>query len=207
MYGLKPVPFGCGLKPVAFAGPERGHIAIRSCSGFDELDACVQLQIEPGATTRASISAQSLFSGAEGGRPGHRAFDTDGRRAAGTGGIAGRLRGLVAGREDRQQRGSRKRRFCRRSARANRNLSSFPHAGGAPGAQKRGIGVRLKLEQRREALQRNLRHMEWTFIHWRSRTLFSIFASWERSPAGMRSISMVYPHLDCRVSPDRPSRG
>jgi GNAT superfamily N-acetyltransferase len=72
------------------------------------------------------------------------------------------------------------------------------------GYRNRGLGAQLKLEQRREALKRGIRHMEWTFDPLEIKNAFSISTSWERrSHAGTRRISMVYPHLDCKVGSRR----
>ncbi len=127
-------------------------IAIRPCSGFDELEACVQLEIETWGYDLTDVLPRKAFL------------------------LAQKIGGLLIGAFD--------------SELAGASASSGPEAmvGFAlawPGMKNSeggpqpylhshmlavreshhnlGLGAQLKLEQRREALERGIRHMEWTF--------------------------------------------
>ena len=134
----------------------RPMILIRACSGHDELEACVQLQIETWGYDDSDVIPRKAFLVAQkiGGQV-IGAFDTDlpGAGAEGNARIAGWFRHVFAGSEDRKESKTAIRspictRTCWRCATHYRN---------------RGLGAQLKLEQRREALSRGIRHMEWTF--------------------------------------------
>jgi predicted GNAT superfamily acetyltransferase len=127
-------------------------IAIRACSGLDELEACVQLQIETWSYDVADVVPRKVFLVAQkiGGQV-IGAFDT----ALGGASKEGRPESLVG--------------FA----------MSWPGVKTDHGAplpylhshmlavrknyRNQGLGARLKLEQRRDALQRGIRRMEWTF--------------------------------------------
>jgi predicted GNAT superfamily acetyltransferase len=123
-------------------------ILIRACSGFDELEACVQMEIEtwgydPGDVLprKAFILMQKIGGQVIG------AFDTEN---AGGGpmslvGFALSLPGMKN-----SERGSR--------AYLHSHMLAVREA-----YQNRGLGAKLKLEQRKDALKRGIRHMEWTF--------------------------------------------
>ena len=127
-------------------------IVIRTCEGFDELEACVQLQIETWGYDPADVIPRKAYKVAQkiGGQV-MGAFDTEiaGAPAAGN---ADSLVGFVM------------------------SLPGVKSGNGAPqpylhshmlavrqGYRNRGLGARLKLEQRQEALRRGIRSMEWTF--------------------------------------------
>ena len=163
-------------------------ITIRACDGFEELEACVQLQIETWGYDESDVVPRKAFLVAQkiGGQV-IGAFDTE---IAGGGpesgaeslvGFAFSLPGVKSGRGEPQ-------------AYLHSHMLAVKE-----GYRNRGLGAQLKLEQRREALSRGIRLMEWTLIHWKSKTLISISTGWERWFASTEPISMVYPHLDCRV--------
>ncbi|MDE3185925.1 MAG: GNAT family N-acetyltransferase [Acidobacteriota bacterium] len=127
-------------------------IVIRSCSGFDEFEACVQLQIETWGYDLSDVIPRKAFRVAEkiGGQI-IGAFDTDLPGASPQGGpesligFAMSLPGVKA---------------------AQGGLQPYLHShmlAVRPAYRNRGLGAQLKLEQRHEALSRGIRHMEWTF--------------------------------------------
>ncbi len=131
-------------------------ILIRQCSGFDELEACVQLQIEIWGYDDSDVIPRKAFSIAQkiGGQV-IGAFDTDLPGASPNGtpeslvGFAMSLPGVKTGAQA---------------------IGGFPQAylhshmlGVRDHYRDRGVGAQLKLEQRREALSRGIRRMEWTF--------------------------------------------
>jgi len=127
-------------------------IVIRSCSGFDEFEACVQLQIDTWGYDLSDVIPRKAFLVAQkiGGQV-IGAFETDLPGAAPQGGPES-LIGFAM---------------------------SFPGIKTGPGVpqpylhshmlavrppyRNRGLGAQLKLEQRHEALSRGIRRMEWTF--------------------------------------------
>jgi len=127
-------------------------IEIRSCHGFDEMEACVQLQIETWGYDETDITPRKTFMLAQkiGGQV-IGAFDTElavgqpGTQAKGLIGFAMSLPGIKLA-----QNGPRP------------YLHSHMLAVRAS-HRNRGLGAQLKWEQRREALFRGIRHMEWTF--------------------------------------------
>src|ERR1035437_116761 len=127
-------------------------IEIRSCEGFDELEACVQLQIETWGYDESDVIPRKTFLIAQsiGGQV-MGAFDSEIADQPGSG-LAKSLVGFVF------------------------SLPGLKTGKGAPRAylhshmlavreayRNRGLGTLLKLEQRREALSRGIRYMEWTF--------------------------------------------
>ncbi len=127
-------------------------IVIRACEGFDELDACVQLQIETWGLHAALTTPRKVFRVAQaiGGQV-VGAFDTELTGASPRGGPEPLVGFAMA-------------------------QPGIKTADGAPRAylhsdmlavresyRNRGIGAQLKWEQRREALSRGIRRMEWTF--------------------------------------------
>ena len=127
-------------------------IVIRNCSGFDELEACVRMQVEtwgvdPSDTTprKTFLLAQKIGGQVIG------AFDTEiGDKSPQGGpeslvGFVFSLPGVKTG--------------C---GEPRAYLHSHMLAVGE-GYRNRGLGTKLKLEQRREALARGIRYMEWTF--------------------------------------------
>ena len=127
-------------------------IVIRNCSGFDELEACVQLQIETwGYDDSDVIPRKAFLVGQKIGGQVIGAFDTDlpGATPEGTPeslvGFAMSLPGMKTG-------GGEPRPYLHSHMLAVR--SSY---------RNRGLGAQIKLQQRVEALSRNIRLMEWTF--------------------------------------------
>lgn len=127
-------------------------IRIRSCSGMDEMQSCVDLQIETWGYDENDVIPRKTFLLAQkiGGQV-IGAFDSD--RA---GEAADSPDGTLVG-----------------FAMSLPGLKSTPHGpqpyihshmlAVRPSHRNRGLGMQLKWEQRREALSRGIRHMEWTF--------------------------------------------
>jgi len=131
-------------------------ILIRSCAGHDELEACVQLQIETWGYDESDIIPRKAFLVGEkiGGQV-IGAFDTELPGAGPNGtpesmvGFAMSLPGVKTGENS-----------------ANGNPQPYLHSHMLAVRERyrdRGVGAQLKLEQRREALARGIRRMEWTF--------------------------------------------
>jgi predicted GNAT superfamily acetyltransferase len=126
-------------------------IAIRSCSGFDEMTACVRLQIETWGYDASDVLPRKAFLLAQ--RIGGQvigAFDTGiaGSAKGGPGALVGYALswpGMKTGKGE-------PRAYLHSHMLAVRE-----------GYRNRGLGAQLKQEQRREALERGIRHMEWTF--------------------------------------------
>ena len=127
-------------------------IVIRTCSGFEELQACVALQIETWGydggdviPRRAFLVAQKIGGQVIG------AFDTELSGAPAEGGaeslvgFAFSLPGVKTGKGEPQ-------------AYLHSHMLAVKEA-----YRNRGLGAKLKLEQRKDALSRGIRHMEWTF--------------------------------------------
>jgi predicted GNAT superfamily acetyltransferase len=123
-------------------------IEVRSCSGHEELDACIQLQIETWGYEETEIIPRKAFLVAQkiGGQV-LGAFDTE---------VSGLPRALVG--------------FAMSwpgvKAQAGAEPVSYLHSHMLAVREEyrnRGLGARLKREQRLEALSRGIRLMEWTF--------------------------------------------
>jgi predicted GNAT superfamily acetyltransferase len=127
-------------------------ILVRNCSGFDEFEACVQLQIETWGYDPTDVIPRKAFRVAQkiGGQV-IGAFDTDLPGAAAQGGpesmigFAMSLPGVKTGQGEPLP-------YLHSHMLAVRPLY-----------RNRGLGAQLKLEQRHEALSRGIRLMEWTF--------------------------------------------
>ncbi len=125
-------------------------IEIRSCAGFDELEACVQLQIETWGYDQSDVIPRKAFLVAQtiGGQV-MGAFDTELDRNSGAAptmvGFVFSLPGVKTGHPQPQT-----------------YLHSHMLAVREP-YRNRGIGRQLKLQQRLEALSRGIRHIQWTF--------------------------------------------
>jgi predicted GNAT superfamily acetyltransferase len=130
-------------------------IVIRPCEGFEELEACVRLQVETWGYDQADIIPRKAFLVMQsvGGQV-IGAFDTDLPGSPPQGGpesmvgFAMSLPGVKAWR--------------------NNAGSPVPYLHShmlavREGYRNRGLGAQLKLEQRRDALSRGIRRMEWTF--------------------------------------------
>lgn len=131
-------------------------IVIRQCEGFDELEACVRLQAETWGYDPTDIVPRKAFLVMQ--RVGGQvvgAFDPELPGAQSNGdaesmiGFALSLPGVKSGKKylDEQPRA-----YLHSHMLAVRERY-----------RNRGIGAQMKLEQRREALERGIRHMEWTF--------------------------------------------
>ena len=127
-------------------------IVIRRCEGFEELDACVQLQIETWGYSDGDVIPRRAFTVAR--RIGGQvigAFDVDMHRSHSSSmgeliGFAMALPGIHAGRK----------------GAAEPYLHSHMLAV-RPSYRNDGVGRRLKLYQRLEAINRGIELMEWTF--------------------------------------------
>lgn len=127
-------------------------ILVRSCSGFDEFEACVQLQIETWGYDDSDVIPRKAFLVYQkiGGQV-IGAFETDLANTSPEGdpaslvGFAMSLPGVKT---------------CGKDARPylHSHMLAVRDA-----YRNRGLGAQLKLEQRREALSRGIRLMEWTF--------------------------------------------
>ena len=131
-------------------------ILIRPCSGHDELEACVQLQIETWGYDESDVIPRKAFLVSQkiGGQV-IGAFDTDLPGAGPDGtpesmvGFAMSLPGIKTGANSGD---GRPQPYLHSHMLAVRDRY-----------RDRGLGAQLKLEQRREALSRGVRLMEWTF--------------------------------------------
>lgn len=127
-------------------------IRLRDCACFEEYEACVRLQVETWGYDASDVIPRKAFIVAKkiGGQI-VGAFDTDQPGAGPCGGpesligFAFSLPGIKSGADG-------PRPYLHSHMLAVRESW-----------RNRGIGTQLKLEQRREALQRGIRRMEWTF--------------------------------------------
>ncbi|HEX4286401.1 MAG TPA: GNAT family N-acetyltransferase [Terracidiphilus sp.] len=127
-------------------------IVIRNCSGFDELEACVQLQIETwGYDDSDVIPRKAFLVGQKIGGQVIGAFDTD-LPGAGPEGTPESMVGFAMSLPG-----------VKTSASAPQPYLHSHMLAVRPSYRNRGLGAQLKLRQRLEALSRNLRLMEWTF--------------------------------------------
>lgn len=131
-------------------------IVIRPCEGFDEFEACVQLQVDTwGYDPTDVIPRKTFFLAHKIGGQVIGAYDTDLPGAGSRGGpdsmvgFAMSLPGMKTG---------------------SKNGSNHPipylhsHMLAVRGDYRdRGLGMQIKLEQRLEALSRGIQYMEWTF--------------------------------------------
>ena len=130
-------------------------ILIRECAGHDELEACVQLQVETWGYDQTDVIPRKAFLVMQkiGGQL-LGAFDTSMPGASPQGdpqslvAFAMSLPGVKSG----ENFGSRPYPYLHSHMLAVREAY-----------RNRGLGAQLKLEQRREALSRRIRLMEWTF--------------------------------------------
>jgi predicted GNAT superfamily acetyltransferase len=127
-------------------------IVFRNCSGFDELEACVQLQIETwGYDDSDVIPRKAFLVGQKIGGQVIGAFDTD-LPGAGADGSPGSLIGFAMSLPGVKTGSGEPRPYLHSHMLAVRD--SY---------RNRGLGAQLKLQQRLEALSRKIRLMEWTF--------------------------------------------
>jgi predicted GNAT superfamily acetyltransferase len=123
-------------------------IAIRSCSGFDELEACVRLQVETWGYDPSDVLPRKAFL------------------------LIQKIGGQVIGAFDSEiaDGGPESLVGFALSLPGMKNTEDGPRAylhshmlAVREAFQNRGLGAKLKLEQRKDALKRGIRHMEWTF--------------------------------------------
>jgi predicted GNAT superfamily acetyltransferase len=127
-------------------------IEIRECEGFEELDACVQLQNETWGVDARYTTPRKVFL------------------------LAQKIGGQVIGAFDHEVAGDREKPGAESLVGFVMALPGVRTGDGDPAVylhsnmlavkeqyRNRGVGTRLKLEQRREALARGIRRMEWTF--------------------------------------------
>jgi predicted GNAT superfamily acetyltransferase len=123
-------------------------IAIRFCAGFDELEACVRLQIETWGYDPSDVLPRKAFLLIQkiGGQV-IGAFDSE-IADGGPESLVGFALSLPG---------------MKNSEHGPRAYLHSHMLAVRERYQNRGLGVKLKLEQRRDALERGIRHMEWTF--------------------------------------------
>lgn len=126
-------------------GPDGTTIVIRSCEGYDELEACVRLQIETWGYDDGDVIPRRMFKVAQ--RVGGQAigaFDPAGEMV----GFAMSIPGMKPDPD------------------AARPQVPYLHShmlAVTPKYRNAGLGRRLKLYQRAEAVSRGIQLMEWTF--------------------------------------------
>ena len=127
-------------------------ILIRSCQGNDELEACVQLQVDTWGYDPSDVIPRKAFLVWQkvGGQV-IGAFDTDLPDASPEGNPKSMV-GFVLALPGVKQGNSEPRAYLHSHMMAVKD-----------GYRNRGLGVKLKLAQRDEALSRGIRHIEWTF--------------------------------------------
>ena len=135
-----------------FATPQGRTILIRSCQGFEELDACVQLQIDVWGYSDGDVIPRRVFIVTQkiGGQV-LGAFDVTNGTPDTYDNLIGFAMGLPAVRPSRQE---------------DRRLEPYLHShmlAVRAGYRNAGIGRRLKLAQREDAVARGFQLMEWTF--------------------------------------------
>lgn len=131
------------LSPQTITTPTGTEVVLRSCAGFDELDACVRLQTDTWGYDETDVIPRRLFTVAQ--RIGGQAIGAfAGEPMVG---MAMALPGVKA-------------------AKGTGGPMPYIHShmlAVRPEYRNAGIGRRLKLYQRDEALGRGIRLMEWTF--------------------------------------------
>ena len=127
-------------------------ISIRHCSGFDDFEACVQLQVETWGYDESELIPRKTFLLAQkiggqvvGAFDTHPANSQSPEQPESLVGFAMSLPGVKT-----------------ESGQARPYLHSHMLAV-REGYRNRGLGVKLKREQRLEAISRGIFHMEWTF--------------------------------------------
>ena len=135
-------------------------IEIRSCTGFDELQACVDLQIETWGYDKSDITPRKMLVVAQavGGQV-LGAFEKTGNERAGN-----------EGTREQGARNAEKLVGFAFSMPGVKTIAGVAHPylhshmlAVREAYRNRGLGAKLKREQRLEALSRGIRHMEWTF--------------------------------------------
>jgi predicted GNAT superfamily acetyltransferase len=134
-----------GMTPETIQTPDGTSLVLRSCQGIEEMDACVQLQIDTWGYNDGDVIPRRMFIVAQ--RIGGQAigaFEPGGRMV----GFAMAIPGVKPARE------------------AGGTPTPYLHShmlAVLPGYRNGGIGRHLKLYQRREAVSRGVALMEWTF--------------------------------------------
>ncbi|MGA7885929.1 MAG: GNAT family N-acetyltransferase [Acidobacteriaceae bacterium] len=134
-----------GFPPETVQAPNGTAIVLRSCEGYDELEACVRLQIETWGYDDGDVIPRRMFKVAQ--RVGGQAigaFDPAGEMV----GFAMSIPGMKPGPD------------------ASRPQVPYLHShmlAVTPKYRNAGVGRRLKLYQRAEAVSRGIQLMEWTF--------------------------------------------
>ena len=128
---------GKPAEPRASAEETRDGILIRPCHGIEEFEACIRVEREVWKSADVDIVPIPLFVVAVGDRR--------------------------AGSWRLSRHGSRGIHPCHCRLARPQAVSSFPHDGRPGGYRDRGIGRRLKLFQREDALSRGIGLVEWTF--------------------------------------------
>ena len=128
-------------------------IVIRACEGHDELEACVQLQVDTWGYDQSDVIPRKAFLVTQkiGGQV-IAAFDTDLPGAEQNGGPESMVAFAMS----------------LPGVKTNGSAGAYPYLHSHMLAvresyRNRGLGSQLKLEQRRDALARGIRYMEWTF--------------------------------------------
>ncbi len=126
-------------------------IQIRACAGFDEMQACVELQIETWGYDDGDVIPRKAFLLAQ--KIGGQVIGAfDGELAVGAVPLAKTLVGFAMSLPGIKESPGGLRPYLHSHMLAVR-----------PSHRNRGLGAQLKWEQRREALSRGIGHMEWTF--------------------------------------------
>jgi len=152
--------FGKGQEEAGGRGA--GMIEIRSCAGFEELEACVQLQVETWGYDASDVVPRKAFRVAQANRWagfGGVRYRACGRDRSGQGGIAGWFCLLLAGNEDR--------------GRPTEGLSAFAYAGGQRGLTATGVWAgNLSWSNGLRRFREASGIWNGRSIRWKSRTLF-----------------------------------
>ena len=133
------------ITPETIQTPDGGQVVLRSCQGIEEMDACVQIQIDTWGYNDGDVIPRRMFTVAQkvGGQV-MGAFSPEGKMV----GFAMAIPGIKPPRQP--------------GAAPTPYLHSHMLAV-SPAQRNGGIGRHLKLYQRREALSRGVKLMEWTF--------------------------------------------
>jgi len=143
------------MKPETIVTAEGTAIVLRPCHGFEEMEACVSLQIETWGYSDGDVIPRRLFTVAQ--RIGGQAigaFDPESRMV----GFAMALPGIKAGKPVSGSSAD--------FAAARQSPMPYLHShmlAVTPGYRNAGIGRHLKLFQRQDAVSRGISLMEWTF--------------------------------------------
>jgi predicted GNAT superfamily acetyltransferase len=135
-----------------FTTPQGRTVVIRACEGFEELDACVQLQIDVWGYSDGDVIPRRVFTVTQkiGGQV-IGAFDTTDGASASYENLIGFAMALPA---------------VHLGAKPQSCPDAYLHShmlAVRPVYRNAGIGRRLKLAQREDAVARGFRLMEWTF--------------------------------------------